>query len=171
MTQDEVKIVCQGATPWKTGIILRGRVELFTGGWVSCYWVPKRDDTGWSKNCMPRCNALKNGHLPERKSSALYGRISELLLSPKEGWRKIKWVCRGVTIRKTGIFLRGTVELFTGGWVSCCWVPKRDDAKNEKNNYKKNEGNRKVTYNYFVWCNLMYKKVFSFSGKDLQRQL
>ena len=55
MAQDEVKIVCQGATPWKTGIFLRGRVELFTGGWVSCCWVPKRDDAGWSENCMPRC--------------------------------------------------------------------------------------------------------------------
>ena len=41
MTQDEVKIVCQGATPWKTGIFLRRRVELFTGGWVSCCWVPR----------------------------------------------------------------------------------------------------------------------------------
>ena len=88
MAQDEVKIVCQGATPWKTGISLRGRVELFTGGWVSCCWVPKRDDAGWSENFMPRCNALKNGHLPERKGWALYRRVSELLLSPKEGWRR-----------------------------------------------------------------------------------
>ena len=31
MTQDEVKIVCRGETPWKMGIFLRGRVELFTG--------------------------------------------------------------------------------------------------------------------------------------------
>ena len=66
MTQDEVKTVCRGATPWKTVIFLRRRVELFTGMWVSCCWVPKRDDTGWSENCMPRCNALKNGHLPKR---------------------------------------------------------------------------------------------------------
>ena len=88
MTQDEVKIVCQGATPWKTGIFLRGRVELFAGGWVSCCWVPKRDDAGWSENFMPRCNALKNGHLPERKGWTLYRRVSELLLSPKEGWRR-----------------------------------------------------------------------------------
>ena len=58
MTQDEVKIVCQGATPWKTGIFLRGRVELFTRGWVSCCWVPKRDDAGWSENFMPRCNVV-----------------------------------------------------------------------------------------------------------------
>ena len=86
MTQDEVKIVCQGATPWKTGIFLRGRVELFTGEWVSCCWVPKRDNAGWSENFMPRCNALKNGHLPERKGWTLYRSVSELLLSPKEGW-------------------------------------------------------------------------------------
>ena len=88
MAQDEVKIVCQGATPWKTGIFLSGRVELFTGGSVSCCWVPKRNDAGWSENCMPRCNALKNGHLAERKGWALYRRVSELLLSPKERWRR-----------------------------------------------------------------------------------
>ena len=46
MMQDEVKIACQGAMPWKMGIFLRGRVELFTRAWVSCCWVPKRDDTG-----------------------------------------------------------------------------------------------------------------------------
>ena len=52
-----------------------------------------------------------------------------------------------------GIFLRERVELFTGGWVSCCWFPKRDDAENEKNNYKIDEGNRKGKYKHFVWCN------------------
>ena len=91
MTKDEVKILCRGAAPWKTGIFLRERVELFTGGWLSCCWVPKRDDAGWSENFMPRYNALKNRHLPERKCWALYRRVSELLLSPKEGWRRIKW--------------------------------------------------------------------------------
>ena len=43
------------------------------------------------KNCMPRCNALKNGYPPEKKSWVLYRRMSELLLSPKEGWRRVKW--------------------------------------------------------------------------------
>ena len=124
------------------------------------------------KICMSRCNDLKNGYLPERKGLTLYRRVSELLLSPREGWRRMKWkfyaevqrpekrtssweeglgslpegewavaesqrgmtqdevkiVCRDATPRKTGILLRGRVELFTGGWVSCCWVPKRDDA-------------------------------------------
>ena len=149
--------------------------------------------------------------LQERKVWALYRRVSELLLSPKEGWRRLKWklyaevqrpekrassweeglsslpegecavaesqrgmtqdgveiVCRGATPWKTSIFLRRRVELFAGGWVSCCWVPKRDDAENEKSNYKTDKGNRKVKYKHFVWCNLMYKKVFSFSAKDL----
>ena len=130
MTRDEVKIVCRGATPWKTGIFLRGRVELFTGRWVSCCWVPKRDDTRWSENCMPRCNALKNGHLPEKKGWTLY-------------WK----------------------------WVSWCWVPKRDDAENGKNDYKTDDGNRKEKYKHAAWRNLMYKKDFSFSAKDLWRQL
>ena len=48
--QDEVKIVCRGATPWKTDIFLRGRIELFTGRWVSWCCVPKRDDTENEKN-------------------------------------------------------------------------------------------------------------------------
>ena len=76
MTQDKVKLVCQYATPWKPSIFLRGRAELLTGGWVSCCRVPKRDDTGWSEKCMPRCNALKNGNLPERKGWALWGWVS-----------------------------------------------------------------------------------------------
>ena len=46
---------------------------------------------GEVKNCMPKCNALKNGHLPETKSWTLYQRMSELLLSLKEGWRRMKW--------------------------------------------------------------------------------
>ena len=91
MTQDEVEIVCPRGTPWKTGIFQRGRVELFTGGWVSCCWVRKRNDAGWSENFIPRCNTLKNGHLPERKDWALCRRVSELLLSLKEGWRRMKW--------------------------------------------------------------------------------
>ena len=143
------------------------------------------------------------GYLPEKNGGSLYQRVSELLLSPREGWRRMKWklyveverpekrassweeglsslpegewavaesqrgmtqdevkiLCQGATPWKTGIFLRGRVELFTGGWVSCCWVPKRDDAENEKSNYKTDEGYRKGKYKHFVWCNLMDKKV------------
>ena len=163
----------QRNSAWKTGIFLRGRVELFTRGWVSCCWVPKKDDARWSKNFMPRCSALKNGHLPERKNWAFYRRVIELLLSTKKGWRRMKWkfyaevqrpekrassweeglsslpegewavaesqrgmtqdkvklVCRCTMPKKKGLFLRGKVELFTGGWVSCCWVPKRKKKK------------------------------------------
>ena len=86
ITQDEVKTVYQGAAPWKTSIFLRGRVELFNGGWLSCCWVPKRDDAGWSESCLRTCNALKNGHLLERKGWALYRRVKKLLLIPKEEW-------------------------------------------------------------------------------------
>ena len=109
MTQDEVKIVCRGATPWKTGIFLRGRVELFTKGWMSCCWAQ------WE--------------------------ITQ---------DKVKLVCRYAMPWKMGNFMRGRAELFTGGWVSWCWVPKRVDAENQKNNYKKNEGNRKGKYKHFV---------------------
>ena len=91
LTQDEIKIVCEVVTPWKTGIFLRGRFEFFSGRWVSYCWVPKRDDVGWNKNCMLMCNVLKNGYLPERKGWALCRRVIELLLSPKEGWRRMAW--------------------------------------------------------------------------------
>ena len=108
MTQDEVKILCQGATPWKTGIFMRGRVELFSRGWVNCCWVPKRDDAGWSENCMSWCNALKNGHLPERKGWALYRRVSELLLSPKERWQG----ARRMTARQTKKMEKESIKMF-----------------------------------------------------------
>ena len=150
--------------------------------------------------------------LPERKVWALYQRVSELLLSLKDGWRRMKWklyveaqrpekqassweeglssspesewavaesqrgitqdkiklVCRYATPWDMGIFLRRRVELFTTGRVSWCWVPKKDDAENEKNNYKTDKGNRKGKHKHFVWCNLMYKKNFCFfiSGKN-----
>ena len=84
---------------------------------------------------------------------------------------EVKIIYLGATPWKTGIFLRGRIGLFTGGWISWCWAQKIDEAENEKNNDKKNEGNRKEKYEHFVWCNLMYKKNFSFSGEDLQRQL
>ena len=135
---------------------------------------------------------------PERKGWALYRRVSELLLCPKDGWRRIKWnlygkmhppgkrtsswvewlsilsegkwavdesqigmmqnkvklVCQCATPWKADIFLRGRVELFTGGWVSWCWVTKKNESENEKNDYKTDEENRKGKYKYLVWWNL-----------------
>ena len=42
-----------------TGIFLRGRVDLFIGGWVSCCWVSKRNDAGWSwKSACFICNHI-----------------------------------------------------------------------------------------------------------------
>ena len=134
MMQNEVKIVCQGATPWKMCIFLRGRVELFTGGWMSCCWVQKRDNTRWSEGAT--CNVQRA-------------------------------TCQGATPRKTSIFLRLRVKLFRVEWVSYCWVPKRNNTENETNGYKTHKGNRKGKYKHLAWCNLMYKKDFSFSAKDL----
>ena len=112
---------------------------------------------------------------PEKRASSWEEGLSS---SPEGEWAvaesqrekthdEVKNVCQCATPWKTGIFLRGRAELFTGGWVSCCWVPRRDDAENEKSNYKTDKENRKGNYKGFAWCNLMYKKVFSFSGKDL----
>ena len=91
MMQDEVKIVSQNVAPWEKSIFLRGKVDLFNGGWVSCCWVQHRDVARWSKTFMPRCSALKNQHLSERKGWALYRRVSELLLSLKKWWPRMKW--------------------------------------------------------------------------------
>ena len=96
MTQIEVRVVCQYAKPWKTGIFLRGRVELFTGGWVSCCWVPKRDDAGWGENCMPRCNVLINGHLPEG-----LGSLPEGEWAVAESQRRMTQRMRRITTRQT----------------------------------------------------------------------
>ena len=137
--------------------------------------------------------------------------MSEPLLSPKEGWRRMKWKlyakvqcsekrassweeglsslpkgewavaksqrrmtedevrirCRGAMPWKTDISLRRRVELFTGGRVSWFWVPRRVVAENEKSNYKTVEGNRKGKYKHFLWCNLIHKKVFSLSDKNM----
>ena len=84
---------------------------------------------------------------------------------------EVKSVCWGAAPWKTGIFLGGRVELFTGGCVSWYWVQNRDDAEDEKNDYKTDEGNRKGKYKYIFWYNLMHKKDFSFSAINLQRQL
>ena len=81
----------QNNKPWETWFFQRRKDELLIRGWVSCCWVPRRDDAGWSENSMPRCNALKNRHLPEKKGWASYWRVSELLLSPTEGSCGMKW--------------------------------------------------------------------------------
>ena len=144
---------------------------------------------------------------PKKKGGAIYRKVNEVLLSPKEGWRRIKWnlyakvqrpekqasswgkglsslpegkwaivesqrgmtqnevkiVSQGAMPSKTGIFLRGRVELFTEGWVSCSWVPKRDDAGNGKDDCKIDEDNRKGKYKHFHAT--QPEKVFSFSDK------
>ena len=63
--------------------------SLLEGEWAIA--ESQRGMTQNEVNCMPRRSALKNGHLPEIKGWALYQRVSELLLSPKEGWRRMKW--------------------------------------------------------------------------------
>ena len=63
MVQDIVKIVCQGATPWKMGTFLRGRAKLFTAGWVSCCWVPKE---GW---CRMKWKLYAKVQRPEKQTS------------------------------------------------------------------------------------------------------
>ena len=108
--------------------------------------------------------------LPERKGYELFnGRWVKWAFaeSRREMMQdKMKFVCQGATPWKTGIFLRGRVELFTGGWVSCCWVPKRDDTENEKNEYNTNEGNRKRKYSKRKDV-LHYNEFFYFVFHDL----
>ena len=98
----------------------------------------------------------------EKRASSWEEELSSL---PEDEWAvaesqrgmtldEVKIVWGGATPWKTGIFLRGKVELFTGGWVSCCWVPKSDDAGNEKNDFMTDEENREGKYKHHVSCNL-----------------
>ena len=137
ITQDIAKNVFQSATPWKTSIFLRRRVELFTGGWVDCCWIPKRVNAGWSENWMPSCNALKNGHLREWKGWAPYRRVIKLLLSLKEGWRRMKWklyIKVQLPEKRVSSWKEGLSSLPEG---NDAWLP------DETNNYQTDEGNRK----------------------------
>ena len=114
-----------------------------------------------SQRCMPSSSVMKNGQLPWEEG---------LIFLSKDEWTstlKVKLVCQIAAPWKTDIFLREKVELFFGGWVSLSWVIKRDDAENEKNDYETNKRKRKCKH--LGWCHLIYKKIFSFSGKDLQR--
>ena len=98
---------------------------------------------------------------PEKRASSWEERLTFL---PESEWAaaesqrgitqdEVKILCRGATPWKMGVLLRGKVELFTRVWVSCCWVPKKDDAENEKNDYKTDEGNKEEKYKYIFWCN------------------
>ena len=128
---------------------------------------------GWSRM---RWKLYAKVQRPEKRASSWEEGLSSLpegewaVAESKRGMTQdeVKIVFRGATPWKTGIFLRGRDELFTGGWVRCYWVPKRDDTKIEKNNYKTDQENRKEKYKHSAWCNLMYKKkiVSSFFGKD-----
>ena len=67
---------------------------------------------------------------------------------------------------KTSIFLRGRFELLTGGWVSWCWVPKRDDTvertndawvalNQEKNDWKTDKETEKKSVTFCIdWFDL-----------------
>ena len=122
-----------------------------------------------------QCKNINKAINPEKHDSSREERMSSL---PEGEWAvdesqrgmaqdEKKFVCRGVTPWKTGIFLRGRVELFTRGWVSWCSVPKRDDAENEKMTTKQTKEIEKDSIKHLFWCNLMYKKDFSFSTKYL----
>ena len=58
--------------PWQTGMFRRGRYELFTGEWVSCYWVPKVDYAGWR-------NLHAEVQRPEKRASFWEEGLSSLL--------------------------------------------------------------------------------------------
>ena len=95
ITQDEVKSVCQGATPWKTSIFLRGKVELFIGRWVSCYWIPKRDNKeGWRRMKWKLYYEVQR---PEKRVSSLEEGLSSspegewAVAKSQRGMAKVKW--------------------------------------------------------------------------------
>ena len=99
------------ASEWAVAESQRG----MTQDWVKFVWQGKR---------------------PERRASSWEEGLRYL---PVDEWAvaetqrgmtqdEVEIICQGSTPWKTGIFVRGRVELFTGGWVSCSWDPKRSDA-------------------------------------------
>ena len=77
---------------------------------------------------MSKSSVLKNGHVVERKDSALYRRVSELVLSLKRKMTqdKVKLVPQDSATWKISVFRRERIEPFTGGWMRWCWVSKKD---------------------------------------------
>ena len=120
---------------WETWFFQRGKFELFTGWWVSCCWVQKRDHAGWSEHFM------KNGiFLRGRVELFTWGWVTCCWVSKRDDAEWSENCMPRCNTLKNGHLPETKVELFTGGWVSWCWVPKRDDAENEKNIYKTDKG-------------------------------
>ena len=67
LTQERAELICQGATPQKTGIFLRGGFNFLLEG----KWADHESQKGMVQDkggiSMSRCSALKNEHLPKRK--------------------------------------------------------------------------------------------------------
>ena len=78
--QDNVRAL-QNNKPCKTWFFSRGRVEFFTGGWVSCCWVPMRETQDKMKIVCPGATPWKTGIF-------LRGRV-ELFT---RGWVSYCWV-------------------------------------------------------------------------------
>ena len=127
---------------------------------------PKRGQAEWFQNVIQQW-ALRIMILPERKGWTLYQRVSELLLSFKEGWRRIKWSLYPKVQspeKWASSWEEGLSSLPEGEWALLC--PK-EGWRREWEEWLQDEGNRKRKYKYIIWCNLIYEKDFSFSSIDL----
>ena len=100
--------------------------------------------------------------LPEKKVWALYRRVSELLLSPKEGWRRMKWKFHVKVQRpekRVSSREEGLGSLPVGEWAVAEF--QRDMTQRMRRiTTRKTKGIEKESINIFYWCNLMYKKAF-----------
>ena len=130
---------------------------------------PKRTQARQCENIRKQW-ALRNMILLWKKGWALCQRVSELLLSPKEGWRRIKW---NLYVKEHSLKDGHPPE--RKGWalyrrVSELLLNPKEQRRREWEEWlqdRRKKDNRKWMYKHLVWCNLMYKKVSSLSGKDL----
>ena len=85
---ERAELICQGATPQKTGIFLRGGFSFLLEG----KWADPESQKGMVQDkggiSMSRRSALKKEHLPKRKDLIFCRRVSNLMMSSKEGWRR-----------------------------------------------------------------------------------
>lgn len=136
-------------TPWETDIFLRGRIEfLLEDEWADAESQREKAQDKVKTVCQGATPWKRGIFQREKLSSFSEGEWASTESQREMMQEKVKLVCQGTALWKKGIFLRWSIEFFTGGWVRWCWVPKRDDPENQKNDYKTEEKSRKGKYKH-----------------------
>lgn len=144
LTQDNIKKLCLEERPekrifsWEEGLSFYWRMNELMLSLKEKRHRISQGATPWKRGIFQR----------EKLSSFPEGEWASTESQREMMQEKVKLVCQGTALWKKGIFLRWSIEFFTGGWVRWCWVPKRDDPENQKNDYKTEEKSRKGKYKH-----------------------